>query len=117
MKIPGSAGAPREGCKAVIRNPEALTQPSSGLQPQQPPVVPGFRQTAAPPPMDWHQDTHSELLQQVGDEEQAGFTQAAAAAGRSTRAVATRARANRNIAIFFFMTLPSDQRTGIDCAW
>ena len=76
-------------------------QPSSGLQAQQPPVVPGFRQTAAPPPMERHQDTHSESLQQAGDEGQAGFTQATASAGRSTRAMATRARANRNIPIFF----------------
>ncbi len=58
--------------------------------------------------MDWHQDTHSELLQQAGDEGQVGFTQAAAAAGRSMRAVATRARANRNIPVFFVMTLPLD---------
>lgn len=56
--------------------------------------------------MDWHQATHSELLQQEGDEEQTGLTQLAASAGRSTRATATRARANRNIPIFF-MTLPS----------
>jgi hypothetical protein len=56
--------------------------------------------------MDWHQATHSELLQQAGDEGQVGFTQLTAAAGRLTRAVATRARANRNIPIFFVMTLP-----------
>ena len=86
-------------------------QPSSGLQPQQPPVVPGFRQTAAPPWMDWHQATHSELLQQEGEEGQAGLTQLAASAGRLTRAAATRVRANRNRPIFF-MTFLSNPRGG-----
>jgi len=44
--------------------------------------------------------------QQEGDEEQTGLTQAAASAGRSTRA-----RAHRDIPIFF-MTLPSNPRGG-----
>ena len=62
--------------------------------------------------MDWHQDTHSELLQQEVDEGQVGLTQLTAAAGRLTRAVAARARANRNIPIFFVMTLPLYPRGG-----
>jgi hypothetical protein len=80
-----------------------MFQPSSGLQAQQPPWLVGFRQTASPPPMERHQVTHSEALQQAGDGEQAGFTQAAASAGWLTKAMATRARANRNKLSFFIM--------------